>query len=618
VKFSIGFYKFNRYSVPLLIADAVLLAVSFTLAFIAIYHFDLSVEQWILLGFVIAPVVLSKLIIFYFAGIYRRIWRYASIGDFWLLACTNIFCSIILLLVLAIFPRLTLPWSVAVVDGIIALFLTMGIRFARRGFSDLRVNDLRSIPTKPILIIGAGYSGSVVLKEMLSRPELSYQPVGFIDDDASKQGMRIHGVRVLGTRKQLAQIISRFNIEEVIVCMPHVSREIIREIVFQCREAGIKCRTLPGIYQIIDETVSLGMVRDVGVEDILGRDPVDIDLNEVARYLHSKVVMVAGAGGSIGKELCRQISRTQPSELILLDQSEENIFAIQQELANAKLNFPVEAIIADITNRNRINTVFSAYKPAIIFHAAAYKHVPLMESNLVEAVENNIMGTKILCEMANQQGAERFVFISTDKAVEPGSMMGLSKAICEKVVQYYSSGSGVKFSAVRFGNVLDSSGSVVPTFREQIAHGGPITVTHPDMKRFFMTIVEATQLVIQAGAVERPGSIFILDMGEQVPILELANNMIRLSGFEPGKDINIEFCGRRPGEKMCEKLSWDYEKVARTEYDKIMVVENTSTDFERFFSDLIELEAGTLNCDAQAINIVLARMCQDYLHFTFS
>jgi len=398
--------------------------------------------------------------------------------------------------------------------------------------------------------------------------------------------------------------------------MPTASRAVIRDIFMTCRAAGAKCRTLPGIYQLISGAVSVELIRNVQVEDILGREPIQVDLKSISGYTENKRVMVIGAGGSIGSELSRQLSRLQPYSMVLLDQCEEGLYNIEQEIIGRKPAFPLATVIADITNRERMAAVFSKYKPAVVFHSAAYKHVPLMEANLIEAVDNNIFGTKNLCELSVQHGVERFVFISTDKAVEPVSMMGLSKAICEKVVQSFADSPSTRFMSVRFGNVLDSSGSVVPIFRRQIAQGGPVTVTHPDMIRFFMTIPEAVQLVIQAGALGEKEEIFVLDMGEQVPIIELARNMIRLSGLEPEKDIPIEFTGIRPGEKLYEKLTWDHEERLPTMHAKIIMVKNAGLDKTRLRMDLEELEKAAGTCNDTLTRDCLRRMAAEHLNFT--
>ena len=608
-----GLNLYNYIKIPL---DVLFFAAAFISAFYLRFDIQIPAEQFEILTTWLLPVIVLKLAVFYFMRIYRRLWRYASVKDFFWLAVANIIASAALVILFYFAFRLPVARGVLVLDGLLALTLTAGARFGVRGLRTLGSRSLWSSRTRPILIAGAGDTGAAIIREMQGRPELAFQPVGIIDDDTSKRGLQVQGVRVLGTRRELGKILGDYGIEEVIICMPNVSREVIRDIFFQCQAAGVKCRTLPGIYQIIDGTVGVEQIREVGVDDILGREPVRVDLDRLSEYISGRTVMVTGAGGSIGSELCRQLSRMNPASLVLLDQDEEGLYSIEQELTAHRLLFKIAAVIADVTNRGRIAAVFARHKPAVVFHSAAYKHVPMMEANLVEAVDNNIFGTGILCELAVQYETERFVFISTDKAVEPVSMMGLSKAICEKVVQSYAYASATRFMAVRFGNVLDSSGSVVPIFRRQIAQGGPVTVTHPDMIRFFMTIPEAVQLVIQAGALGEKGEIFVLDMGEQVPIVELARNMIRLSGLEPEKDIPIEFIGTRPGEKLCEKLTWDHEEKLPTEHAKIIMVRNAGLDKAKLQQDLEELEKAADTCNDTLTRDCLRRMAAEHLNFT--
>jgi len=613
MKFKIGLGLYNYIKIPL---DILFFAVAFAGAFYLRFDIHIPADQLEILKTWLLPIIIIKLAVFYFIRIYRRLWRYASVKDFFLLAVANVIASTLMVVLFYFVFRLSVARGVLVLDGLLTLALTTGVRFGVRGLRTMGSRSLWSSRTRPILIAGAGDTGAAIIREMQGRPELAFQPVGIIDDDTSKRGLQVNGVSVLGTRHDLGKILGDYAIQEVIICMPHVSREVIRDIFFQCQAAGVKCRTLPGIYQIIDGTVGVEQIREVGVDDILGREPVQVDLTRLSEYISGRAVMVTGAGGSIGSELSRQLSRMNPASLVLLDQDEEGLYSIEQELASRKPAFKTAAVIADITNRDRAGAIFAEHKPAIIFHSAAYKHVPLMEANLIEAVDNNIFGTAILCGLAVQNGAERFVFISTDKAVEPASMMGLSKAICEKVVQSYADASATRFMAVRFGNVLNSSGSVVPIFRRQIAQGGPVTVTHPDMIRFFMTIPEAVQLVIQAGALGEKGEIFVLDMGEQVPIVELARNMIRLSGLEPEKDIPIEFIGVRPGEKLYEKLTWDHEERLPTMHAKIFMVRNAGPDRARLQQDLEELEKAAGACNEILTGDCLRRMAAVHLNFT--
>jgi FlaA1/EpsC-like NDP-sugar epimerase len=605
-------FKISRYHIPQFLIDIVLVAAAFALAFLFRFDFSIPSAQFELLQTLILPVLAAKIIIFFFTGLYRRMWRYASVRDFYTVFWASVLGSLAVVIIVFFIYQGTFPRSVVALDGILTVVLVGGARFAVRSIRELRIKNILAPATKPILIVGAGDTGEAILREMLKRPELAYQPVGLIDDDPGKQGQRIHGVKVLGTRQSLKELIKKNGIEEVIISMPTVSREVIRDIFFQCHKAGVKCQTLPGIYQIIGGTVKVEQIREVGIEDILGREPVKVDLKKLTGYISGKAVLVTGAGGSIGSELCRQISRLEPEMLIGIDQSESGLFEIEQELLREG-DFALKAIIADIASRTRMEAILKKFRPSVIFHAAAYKHVPLMETNFIEAIQNNLLGTKRLAETAMQCGTNRFVFISTDKAVEPVSVMGTSKALTEKLVLTLAQGSRTKFMIVRLGNVLDSSGSVVPIIKRQIARGGPVTVTHPEMTRYFMTIPEAMQLVIQAGAMGQGGETFILDMGEPVSILEMARNMIRLSGLEPEKDIPIVFSGIRPGEKLTEKLYWDDEDVSPTDYEKILLVKNTRLDIDRFKEDIRQLEEAVDSGDFEPIKKRLSQMCTHHL-----
>jgi len=450
--------------------------------------------------------------------------------------------------------------------------------------------------------MGAGDAGAMIVREMQSNPHLGLEPVGFLDDDLGKHDVRIHGVPVLGDRHAILEMVKKHKASQVIIAMPTVPGVEIRDIVHICDEAGVRARIIPGMYEILDGTVSVNQLRDVRIEDLLRRDPVHTDISAVREMLRGKQVLVTGGGGSIGSELCRQILRCEPAALTLVGHGENSIFEITNELTkleagnsklktgNSKLEtessiqhpassiqYPVSSIqpiIADIRFPERIRAVFEEYRPEIVFHAAAHKHVPLMESNEVEAVTNNVLGTRNVVEAAVATGVERFLMISTDKAVNPTSVMGTSKRVAELIVQAAARRTGRAFVAVRFGNVLGSRGSVVPFFQKQIAAGGPVTVTHPEMKRYFMTIPEAVQLVLQAAVLGKGGEVFALDMGEPVRIADLAGDLIRLSGFEPGRDIDIVFTGLRPGEKFYEELFADQEIHKRTQHEKIFVCPN--------------------------------------------
>jgi FlaA1/EpsC-like NDP-sugar epimerase len=596
-----------------LLVDLVLCAIAFILAFLLRFDFNIPAEQLYLLSVFIAPAVFIKIVTFFLFGLYRRIWRYASVRDFLNILWGVLLSSLVIVLVAFFIYRGPFPRSVIAIDGILTLAFIAGFRFIIRGFREFKFGNLRHQRGKTVFIAGAGDTGATILREILKNPEMPYQPVGFIDDDPGKIGSRIHGVKVLGNRKQLKELIDTYHVEELIICMPTVSREVVRDIVFQCREAGIPCKTLPGVYQIIDGTVNISQIKEVEIEDILGREPVKVDLSKISGYITDKTVLITGAGGSIGSELCRQIIRINPSLLIMVDQGETSLFEIQQEIIVEKGFKNAVVLVADITDKNRVNSIFKQFHPAVVFHSAAYKHVPMMEINPVEAIQNNVIGTKITAEAAIESGTERFVLLSTDKAVHPSSFMGFSKALAEKLLQTYQNKGKTKFMSVRFGNVLDSSGSVIPIFKKQIAHGGPVTITDKAMTRYFMTIPEAMQLVIQAGAMGEGGEIFILDMGEQIPITELARNMIRLSGFEPDKDIVIDYTGIRPGEKLKERLVWDSETSLPTPHAKIMMIKKDGAADNEFQNRIMKLQAIIDSGDYDTAQTEFVSICSYYL-----
>jgi FlaA1/EpsC-like NDP-sugar epimerase len=452
----------------------------------------------------------------------------------------------------------------------------------------------------------------MIVREIRANPHLRLAPVAFADDDPSKTGQRIYDVPVLGTRDQLDVIVQQQEIDQVIIAMPTAPGRVIREIVARCRQIDVPVRTIPGLYEILGDSVKVSQIREVQLEDLLRREPAAIDLEEVGQYLSGARVLVTGAGGSIGSELCRQIARFEPERLVLFELAENNLYQVHRELTTHFPTLPIAPIVGDVQDRSKVEVVFSQQQPQVVFHAAAHKHVPLMESNVDEVVANNIFGTRNVLEASIHHGVNRFVFISTDKAVNPKSTMGASKRIAELLVQGAAPRNSSAFVAVRFGNVLGSSGSVVPLFKEQIAAGGPITVTHPDVQRYFMTIPEAVSLIIQAAAMGRGGEIFVLDMGEPVKINDLAMDMIRLSGFEPGQDIEIVFTGLRPGEKLREELFTVQEKPQRTKHPQILVAQGDCYDSEELQRDLAELESLVQKRDAVSIKTKLKEIVPEY------
>lgn len=443
---------------------------------------------------------------------------------------------------------------------------------------------------KSIMIIGAGEAGNMILNEILMSDHLHMTVKCIIDDDTDKKGKYIRGIKIVGGRDDILYNVKRYDIDEIIIAMPSVSKKVIREFIDICKETSCTLKTLPGIYQIVNDEVHISNLRTIEVEDLLGRDPIQVDIEDIMGYVNNKIVLVTGGGGSIGSELCRQIVRHKPKQLIIVDIYENNAYDIQNELLRNYPELDLTVLIASVRNTNRINKIFETYHPQIVYHAAAHKHVPLMELSPNEAIKNNVFGTLKTVKAADENGVERFVLISTDKAVNPTNIMGASKRICEMIIQTYNKKSKTEFVAVRFGNVLGSNGSVIPLFKKQIAAGGPITITHPDIIRYFMTIPEAVSLVLQAGAYAQGGEIFILDMGEPVKILDLAKNLIKLSGYVPEEDIPIVYTGLRPGEKLYEELLMDEEKLQNTKNKLIFIGKPIQFDEEGFLQQLENLE----------------------------
>ncbi len=544
-----------------LAADGVLVALAFYLAFRLRFLDDprgLPHRYEVLFAQAVVFVVIGKLAVFAAFGLYQKWWRYVSGGDFLMIVRAVAAASAILVVLFTVLKPFEddLPRSVAVIDFMLTLLLITGARLAVRLIVE-RPSHGHLVPKHEVLVIGAGSGGQMVVRELHLNPNLGSTAIGFVDDDPRKQGMRTLGLRVLGTTEQIEKILDETEPDEVVIAIPSAPGMVRGKVVSACRERGIRVRTLPTVFELLRGGVQLNrQLRDVQVEDVLGRDPIVVELDRVGAYLRDRIVLVTGAGGSIGSELCRQIARVRPRLLVMLDQAEDNLFQIDREMVEERHFTNVESVLADCKEPHRMLEVMQRFKPSVVFHAAAYKHVPLMEANPLEAVRNNAIATRITAETAAASDVERFVLVSTDKAVNPKTVMGASKALAEWIVETAADKHpGTRFAAVRFGNVLASSGSVVPLFRRQIERGGPVTVTHPAMTRYFMTIPESVQLVIRAGDIGAGrGEVFVLDMGEPVKIVDLAQNMIRLAGYEPEADIAIEFTKPRPGEKLHEEL----------------------------------------------------------------
>lgn len=467
------------------------------------------------------------------------------------------------------------PAGVIVVNFALGFLGVAGVRVLRRIEAERSANHRLAASERPelvpTLLIGAGRGGVMVAREIAGRPDLGIVPVGFLDDDAAKAGTIIHGITVLGSISELAKFAKRTEAQQALLTIANAPRTVTRRIVQACERAGLPTKVVPGLYQILEGKVSLTRIRPVSIEDLLGREAVKLDTERIGEFLTGRRVVVTGAGGSIGSEICRQVARHAPARLVLVERSEYALFRIHEELKGAFPALELTPSICDVCDGARVDAVFTEHAPEVVFHAAAYKHVPMMELNPGEALKNNVFGTKVVADAARNHAARAFVLISTDKAVNPSSIMGATKRIGEKYIQALSNGSGTKYLAVRFGNVLGSTGSVIPIFKRQIAAGGPVTVTHPEMKRYFMTIPEASQLVLEASAMGEGGEIFVLDMGEPVKIADLAEELIRLSGFTPGADIKIEFTGVRPGEKLFEELGFDAEQMSKTAHPSIYI-----------------------------------------------
>jgi FlaA1/EpsC-like NDP-sugar epimerase len=546
-------------------------------------------QGWAILLFT-ALALAIKLPVFYWLGLYRRYWRYASVDELLQVAVAASVGEILLAALLfgvglplsgiSAFPR-----SIPFIDGLLTLVVIGGprfsIRFAERWHYRIRRRE-RPDAERKVLVVGAGNAGTMIVQEMRSNPQLGLEPVAFLDDDRSKHGAQIRGLPVLGGRERIPELAEDYGVAEVIIAMPTAPGSAVREILAICKGAGVAARTIPGLYDILSGQVSVSQIRDVDIEDLLRREPVATDITAVEAMLRGCRVLVTGAGGSIGGELCRQIARCAPESLVLVGHGENSIFDIANELRRLWPDLDIAQVIADVRDRQRLHHVFGVHEPQTVFHAAAHKHVPLMEANVAEAVTNNIVGTSNLLALALSHSVDRFVFISTDKAVNPSSVMGATKRIAELLVQASALKSGQPYVAVRFGNVLGSRGSVVPLFRDQIKSGGPVTVTHPQVSRYFMTVPEAVQLVLQASTLGKGGEVFALDMGEQIRIVDLATDLIELSGLKPGQDVEIVFTGLRPGEKLHEEVSLPGEEYVPTGHEKIFSWSNGLYSAERY------------------------------------
>jgi len=561
------------------VSQIAIFAISGLVAFFLRFDFALPRACYHYIAVAIPVWLAVKSLAFHFASLDRRGYRYVSVHDAYRILLTNLIGSIVSYPVILLLAPSGFPRSIYLIDLIVCIVGTAGGRVAVRLIAERR-NGHGTKPEKRALIYGAGDAGITLLREIRNNPRLAYNVCGFVDDHLVKKGVLINGVPVLGGGASVASLVQKHSIEIILIAIPSASGVEMTRILELCHVAAVDCKTVPGLGEIIEGHGLAGQIREVAVEDLLGRTPVRLEEKQIRDTIAGRTIMVTGAAGSIGSELCRQIARFLPAGIVGFEIAESPLFEIDQQMKRLHPNIPFYPEIGSIQSRVRLDEVFSEYQPAVVFHAAAYKHVPLMETHVFEAVENNVLGTYNLAQASLEHGVEDFVMISSDKAVRPTNIMGATKRLAELLLSSLQNG-GTQFVTVRFGNVLGSNGSVIPTFKRQIRDGGPVTVTHPDMRRFFMTIPEACQLVLQASAIGEGGQICVLDMGQPVKIIDLARNLILLSGLKPGDDIKIEFTGIRPGEKLCEELSSLAEDTVATQHEKVRIfVGNAAPDID--------------------------------------
>ena len=577
----------------LVVIDILSVALATYLSLIARFDFDPSFVQGSVYGqtawnYLPYSIVIT-ILLFWVFHLYQSLWQYAGTPEIINIFLSCVFSAISQMIIVHMFLKWSYPRSCYVFFGGFLLACVVASRFFYRAFRTFVEKRTDMAKAVNVMVIGTGESANLLIREMKSSSYIQKNALCVIDDFNTRVGSYIHGVKVVGGRDDILENVARYDIDEIIIAMPSAPKSQIREILDICKQTKCELKTLPGMYQLVNGDVNVSQLRKVDVIDLLGREQIQVDLDSIMGYVMNKVILVTGGGGSIGSELCRQIAEKNPKQLIIFDIYENSAYDIQQELIKKYPDLDLKVLIGSVRNTNRVNQIFEKYHPDIVYHAAAHKHVPLMEESPNEAIKNNVLGTWKVADAADKYGTGKFVMISTDKAVNPTNIMGATKRICEMIVQAYNSKSKTEFVAVRFGNVLGSNGSVIPLFKKQIAAGGPVTVTHPDIIRYFMTIPEAVSLVLQAGAYAKGGEIFVLDMGEPVKILDLAKNLIRLSGYIPGEDIKIEFTGLRPGEKLYEEMLMAEEGLKQTKNKLIHIGEPIEFDEEEFFKELEEL-----------------------------
>ncbi len=625
----------NRFQIYLnllviVCVDVILLGISWYSSFLLRFNFEMPVDSSGMIVRLLPVVILIKIITFYFFHVYQGMWRYTSLIDLFNIIKASVLGSMVIFFLVMFSHNLSgFARSVFVIDGVFTILLISGSRICLRLYFEmmseggaegnladrlLRRNKKRKDAIN-LLIIGAGDSGEKIFREIRDNIRLRYQVKAFLDDDYAKQRKMIHGVPVMGRIDELKLVAEKMDVHEILIAVPSATSDQMRTIVDHCKESGLVFKTLPGMGELIDGKISVNAIREVAYRDLLGREVVHLEEDRIGEYIEHKRILITGAGGSIGSELCRQICRFKPKKLILFDQAESPLYDIDLEL---RRNFPyiqIVPVLGDIRNRSRLINTFETHKPQNVFHAAAYKHVPMLEIQPWEAILNNIAGTRNVVTIAKQFAVERFVLVSTDKAVRPTNIMGTTKRIAELMVQGQNCDDPAmtRFITVRFGNVVGSVGSVVPLFKRQIAQGGPVTITHPEVTRYFMTIPEASQLILQAGAMGKGGEIFILEMGKSIKIADMAKDLIRLSGFEPDKEIAIEYIGLRPGEKLYEELITEGEDIVPTGHKKIMVLSGQICEQDELNGDIDRIIEIAKAQDGEKIKTLLRKIVPEYL-----
>ncbi len=598
--------RFNR-RIAVIFHDLAMVSVAWLGAYLARFNFTLADFNWDSFFTTLPVVLLAQGAVLWFTGLYRGVWRFASIPDLWNIIRAVVIGTLVVSLSLFLYIRLQgVPRTAPVLYPIFLVLMLGAPRLLYRMWKEHGLN-LKFMPeAKRVLILGAGRSGEMLVRDM--RREGQYNPIGFLDDNPRLRGSNLHGLPVMGLLENLENTVISSTVDIVMIAMPSATNQQMQRVVALCEQAEVPFRTLPRLHDLVSGRSALQELREVAIDDLLGRDPVSLDWKNISDSLTGKVVLVSGGGGSIGSELCRQIAKVGPSSIILLDQSEFNLYSIEMELRRVYPILSLHACLVDVADSQAVDYVLSQHSPDVIFHAAAYKHVPMLEFQARQAVSNNVLGTKTLALAADKHGCGAFVMVSTDKAVNPANIMGASKRAAEIFCQSLAKRSKTRFITVRFGNVLDSAGSVVPLFRKQIESGGPVTVTHPDITRYFMTIPEASQLIMQAGAMGKGGEIFVLDMGEPVKVNYLAEQMIRLSGKVPGKDIEITYTGLRPGEKLFEELFHDQENLTETTHEKILLAQSRLTEWEYVQEIMLDMEQASAACDEKECKLLLKKL----------